>query len=154
MKLTTEQIEHIKSLNSVEELINEMPNVDPNTLKTIYNQYKNGNNSGELGDEELENVAGGTCYSGGVTCPADAGNLESRGKSRPYVIVTAGNSCPLNGATARHLPGKGLGKTCGSCPDHFTISPTMYCSVRWEGHDTVWVKRDGWRSLQFGFKDD
>ena len=82
-----------------------------------------------VSDEELENVTGGTCYSEGVADP-------ETGTVRQYVIVTAGNPCPLNGITDWIAS-----RTCGSCHSCFAIGPTMYCSRRWKGHNTPKVTK-------------
>ena len=94
-------------------------------------------------DDELENVAGGTCYSSGVTDP------ES-GITREYVIVTVGNACPLNGMTDWIT-----NNWCGPCGSSFGIGATLYCNRRWRGHNTPRVFHDrGVKGESVGFDDD
>ena len=64
-------------------------------------------------DDELENVAGGTCYSDDVTDPKS-------GITREYVIVTVDNVCPLNGMTDWITS-----KWCGPCDSSFGIGATL-----------------------------
>ena len=71
-----------------------------------------------VSDEELENVAGGTCYSSGVKDPLT-------GRNRKYAIVSPANSCPIN-----YYPG-----TCYSCGANFIIKATWYCRLRWKEND-------------------
>lgn len=122
MKLTTEQIEQIKSFSSVEELIKEVPDIDPEILKSLYNQY----NSTDLSEEELENVTGGTCFSSGVKDP-------ETGVVKKYAIVSPLNSCPLNALSTNYST------LCTSCPKHFIVGATWYCRDRWEGHNTAYL---------------
>ena len=81
-----------------------------------------------ISNEELENVAGGTCYSKGIAAP--------NGIVRDYVIVTFDNSCP--GATWHYNDEFGYYEkdTCSWCTHHFGNVP-MYCSVRWDGHEAL-----------------
>ena len=72
----------------------------------------------ELSEEEQENVAGGTCYSEGVTDHVFK-------KYRQYAIVSPLNTCPYNG------------NFCATCGDHFVVEGTWYCNQRWKGHDTL-----------------
>lgn len=94
-----------------------------------------------VGEEELENVTGGTCYSSGVANP-------ETGAVKEYVIVTAFNPCPLNGMTDWHAD-----RTCGQCGSKFAVGPTMYCSMRWRGHNTPKVLHEYGRE-GLAFVDD
>ena len=84
----------------------------------------------ELSDEELENVAGGSCYSGSTF--ADLGiepQNEYGAKQESYyhpLITTIGNYCSMH---------QGFWATCGDCPHHHTIGPTVYCRTRSEEVD-------------------
>lgn len=74
-----------------------------------------------VSDEELENVAGGTCYSSGTyeelgIEPADTCGIL------PWhhpVITTLLNHCGLD-----------CHSTCSACDFHHTIGPTVYCTKR------------------------
>ena len=86
----------------------------------------------ELSDEELENVAGGTCYS---KCTyADLGITPDYPQRPEYhpVITTAGNMCSSHNK-------RGFWEDCTTCSHHHTISPTIYCKIRSEENgDTYW----------------
>ena len=79
----------------------------------------------EVQDQELADVAGGTCFSGGITDP-------QTGISKKYAIVSPWNICPTNKLT-EYLPTRRL---CDSCDKHFVIKGKWYCRDRWEGHNT------------------
>ena len=138
MKLSTEQIETIKSYASVEELIKDVPDVDSKILKALYNQY----NSNDLSEEELENVNGGTCFSSGVKNP-------NTGETKKYAIVSPLNLCPLNGMAIWRE-----NTVCGSCSSAFTVSGTWYCDRRWKGHNTPKLFDPGSNQEGLGFIDD
>ena len=72
----------------------------------------------ELSEEEQENVAGGTCYSGGVTDHVCKIN-------RQYAIVSPLNTCPY------------YERFCYDCGNYFVVEGTWYCNQRWKGHDTL-----------------
>lgn len=81
-------------------------------------------------DEELDNVAGGTCYSSGAVDPRPGHDHTER----PYVIVTIGNSCIA------------WEDTCTTCKHHFVGTPSWYCSIRWKGHEF-------WNPVERRFED-
>ena len=130
--ISKELIEKAKKCTSKEELLElaKSENIELNDVN-INNLLASNDTNGMLSDDELENVTGGTCYSKGVTCPQDCGYEESRGKFRPYVIVTAPNTCDKSPYT------------CGSCGWHFSEGITMYCAARWKGHDTLVYDSNG-----------
>ena len=72
--------------------------------------YAELNQEGALADEELENVAGGGCYS-----------KDAHGR----LIVTAGNRCELF-----EQSGWRSGSTCSGCHYAFLDGLTIYCSRR------------------------
>ena len=116
MKFTKEQIEKAKAAKSVEELLalakeNGMELTEEEAAKYFTEWHK----EGELSDEELDNVAGGTCYSSGVKGPL--------GKQRSYAIVSPLNICPYSK------------QTCMNCEQSFTIDGTWYCEARWLSED-------------------
>ena len=85
----------------------------------------------ELSDDELENVAGGTCHSDwtyaklGIT-PA----YPQRPEYHP-VITTQGNNCN------RHQDYPGFWITCHECNYHYVIGPTVYCRIRSREYETA-----------------
>ena len=114
MKLTSEQITKAKAAKSVEELMAlAKENGVVLTKEGAAKYFAEFHREGELADEELDNVAGGTCYSSGVTDPKS-------GEWRQYAIVTGVNVCPYIERLA-----------CMNCSKAFAIGPTMYCRVRW-----------------------
>lgn len=130
--ISKELIEKAKKCTSKEELL-ELAKAENIKLsdKEVNNIFISANANGVLSDEELDNISGGTCYSSGVECPQSCGYEESRGKTRPYVIVTAGNTCPKSPYT------------CCTCSWHFSDEITMYCAARWKGHDTLVYDSNG-----------
>ena len=86
----------------------------------------------DLSDEELENVSGGTCYSGSTY--AELGITPDYPQRPEYhpVITTVGNMC-----SSHNNPGFWEG--CNTCTHHHTIGPTIYCKIRSrENGDTYW----------------
>ena len=116
MKFTAEQIAKMKAATSAEELIAlakaEGIEASEDEIKA---QFDAMHKEGEIADEELDNVAGGTCYSSGVKGPL--------GKQRSYAIVSPLNICPYSK------------QTCINCEQSFTIDGTWYCEARWKTED-------------------
>ena len=130
-----EQIAIIKTAKTVDELVKLFADyeidADREYIQKVYNRYCGSN---ELSDEELENAAGGTCYSKGTTAP--------NGVTREYVITTFHNSCPgatwyLNDEFGYYQKG-----TCSWCKHHFGNVP-MYCGARWVNHEALAPGFDG-----------
>lgn len=133
MQFTTEQIEKARSCKTLEELkelsVKEGLILTEEELKEIFDLTRNG----ELNDDELSAVAGGTKYSSGVDGPNGF---------HKYVIVTAFNKggyrCwDANLYNWSKLDPNCLARYCVECKHMFSKSPTLYCGVRWEGNDKL-----------------
>ena len=117
MKFTKEQIEKAKAAKSVEELLAlAKENGIELTEEEVTKYFAMFRKEGELADEELSNVAGGTCYSSGVTDPYV-------NAWRQYAIVSPWNFCPY------------YSLACTNCDEAFTVGGTWYCSARWITQD-------------------
>ena len=113
MNFTPELLTKAKAAKSAEELIalakeNNIELTEEEAEKYFTEWHK----EGELADEELDNVVGGTCYSPGVKDPYD-------GQWRQYAIVSPLNECPY------------WDRTCHKCGQSFTDGGTWYCAARW-----------------------
>ena len=66
MKITSEMLENAKKIENLEELVAlaKEKEIDA-TEERIKEFYETNHKSGELNDDELDNVAGGWCYNGG-----------------------------------------------------------------------------------------
>lgn len=116
MNFTPEQITKAKAAKSVEKLLAlAKENGMELTEEEAKNYFEQWHKEGELSEEELDNVAGGTCYSSGVKGPL--------GKQRSYAIVSPLNICPYSK------------QTCMNCEQSFTIDGTWYCEARWLSED-------------------
>ena len=118
MNFSPEQIAKAKTAKSAEELIalakaEGVALTEEEAKKYFADLHKDG----ELADDELSNVAGGTCYSSGVTDPDNHA-------WRQYAIVSPWNVCPYHTRT-----------TCTNCSAAFTVGGTWYCSSRWITQD-------------------
>ena len=118
MKLTQEQLAKAKAAKSAEELLalakaEGVALTEEEAAKYFADLHK----EGELADEELDNVAGGTCYSSGVVGPY--------GKTRAFAIVSPWNLCPYSNST----------QACMTCDQSFTVNGTWYCAARWMTDD-------------------
>ena len=112
MNFTPEQLAKVKAAKSTEELLAYAKEVGyPLTEEEAKKYFEQWHKEGELSDEELDNVAGGTCYSSGVKGPL--------GKERSYAIVSPLNICPYSK------------QTCMNCEQSFTIDGKWYCEARW-----------------------
>ena len=116
MQLSKEYIEKIRGANSVEELkkvcAEEKISVSDDKLKQYFDMYHSG--SAELSDDELNNVAGGACYSDGIDGPY--------GYHR-YLIVSAFIT------SSTHTDAGNKWSSCHSCGNMFFDGPTAYCSA-------------------------
>ena len=125
MKFTQEQLTKAKAAKSAEELFayaNEIGyKLTEEEAKNFFEQW---HKEGELADEELDNVAGGTCYSSGVWGPNGYKN---------YAIVTAANSC--SGSDVANLSYRTIHNICANCSHSFSAGATLYCAIREEGND-------------------
>ena len=120
---TPEQYAKAKAAKSAEELLAYAKEVGyeltEEDAKKYFEQWQK---EGELADEELENVSGGSFPIGCCTYSSDPPHL---------LIVTSGNSCPeleLSDAFS------GTYGNCGMCKYSFGSSP-MYCKIRNSEHD-------------------
>ena len=123
MEFTPEQLAKAKTCKSVEELLAYANEIGyPLTEEQAKKQFEAWSKEGEIADEELENVSGGSFVYGCSTYSSDP----------PYcLIVTAGNSCSLyreNGVPT--IPG-GLKGSCWHCYYVFSNQDGItYCSRR------------------------
>ena len=116
MKLTSLMKSVAMQANSVEELLKLAEQygyeVSKEEAEEIYAEL---NQEEALADEELENVAGGSCYS------SDAHNL---------LIVTLGNTCRGYEKARYEL----ISGTCHSCKHRIGFTPS-YCKIRSKYND-------------------
>ena len=113
MNFTPEQIAKAKAAKSAEELLAYAKEIGyPLTEEEAKHYFEQWHKEGELADEELDNVAGGTCYSSGVSDPF-------RHDWKQYAIVSPLNVCPYSS------------KVCSKCQYVFTDGGTWYCMCRW-----------------------
>ena len=125
MKHTPEQLAKAKTCKSVEELLSYANEIDyPLTKEQAKKQFEAWNKEGELADEELDNVAGGSFVYGCSTYSSDYPY---------YLITTVGNSCDsYSGDTG--APGAAPG-TCPRCLNVLENGLTLYCTYRKYGWD-------------------
>ena len=111
MELTSKMKSVAMQAKSVEELLKLAEaygyEISKEEAEEIYAEL---NQARELSDEELENVAGGGCYS-----------TDKHG----YLIVTSVNRCELF-----EQSGWRSGSTCSGCHHAFLDGLTIYCSRR------------------------
>ena len=116
MELTSEMKSVAMQAKSVEELLKLAEEygyeISKEEAEEIYAEL---NQARELSDEELENVAGGSCYS-----------KDNHG----LLIVTLGNTCDgYVKETTELIPG-----TCHSCKHRIGFTPS-YCKIRSKYND-------------------
>ena len=122
MNFTPEQITKAKAAKSAEELIalakeNGIALTEEEAAKYFADLHK----EGELADEELDNVAGGSfCYNGS--------SYSTGEDSFGLLIVTIGNSCPMAEDSFGRV---GVSGTCFKCSHSYTTNGvTWYCRAR------------------------
>ena len=122
-----EQLAKAKATKSVEELLAYAKEVGyaltEEEAKVFFEQW---NKEGELADEELENVSGGSFVSGCSTYSSDPPN---------YLITTMGNSCNL-WEPDDSLAAQGTLHTCAICM-HKEGDVPLYCTRRKYGDDPL-----------------
>ena len=133
--ISKELIEKAKKCTSKEELVElaksekiEISDVDINNLLASAGQ------TGVMSDDELENISGGTCYSGSTYAELGITPASPAGRQQTWyhpVITTMANHCSLD---AKH---KEWGYACDVCPYHHTIGPTVYCRARSKEFDPI-----------------
>ena len=116
MELTSKMKSVAMQAKSVEELLKLAEEygyeISREEAEEIYAEL---NQAGELSDEELENVTGGSCYS-----------KDNHG----LLIVTLGNTCDgYVKETTELIPG-----TCNSCKHRIGFAPS-YCKIRSKYND-------------------
>lgn len=116
MELTSEMKRVAMKAKSVDELLKLAAEygyeISKDEAEEIYAEL---NKKGELADEELENVVGGSCYS-----------KDNEG----LLIVTLGNTCDgYVKETTELIPG-----TCNSCKHRIGFAPS-YCKIRSKYND-------------------
>ena len=128
MKFTPEQLAKAKTCKSVEELLSYANEIGyPLTEEQAKKQFEVWNKEGELADEELENVSGGSFVYGCSTYSSEWPY---------YLITTAGNSCDSYSEMSPGIPG-GVYGTCWRC-SHVHLSENgaiTYCHERKYGSD-------------------
>ena len=133
MNFTNEQLAKAKAAKSAEELLAlAKENGIDMTEEEAAKYFAELNKEGELADEELNNVAGGACYSSGVSGPN--GYHE-------YAIVSplsAAEDCEKNGIHPSDAENKNFcANFCYQCRYYFTADGICYCGARWKGHDPL-----------------
>ncbi len=122
MNFTPEQLTKAKEAKSVEELIAfAKENGVELTAKEAAKYFSELHKEGEIADDELENVAGGGCYSSGVWGPNG---------HQKYLIVSALNNCD-HYSSEDDSPAN----VCGNCKYSFSAGSTLYCSARTADYD-------------------
>ena len=129
MKISPELVAELKSLKSVEDIEKKLSEngieVDEAEIRKACPHL---GSEKELAEDELSNVAGGTCYA----APNPAG-VE-------HAIVTIGNSaCPC------FVRKSGTADICDNCANFWlNISNVSgICTVRWKGHERIEYWSDG-----------
>ena len=133
MNFTPEQITKAKAAKSVEELLAlAKENGLELTEEEAKNCFEQWHKEGELADEELNNVAGGACYSSGVSGPN--GYHE-------YAVVSplsSAKDCEKNWIHPSNAENKNIASNfCYQCRYYFTVDGICYCGARWKGHDPL-----------------
>ena len=131
MNFTPEQLTKAKAAKSAEELIalakeNGIELTEEEAAKYFADLHK----EGELADEELENVSGGSFCSNGSTYSSDP----------PYnLIVTAANRCSLywEADADSSIDPSGIKGTCWRCRNAYYDQPITYCRRRTYGNDPL-----------------
>ena len=129
--VSKELLEKAKKCTSKEELLELAKQENVEVSDDEINALLESSNK-ELSDEELENVTGGTCYSGssfaelGIEPNCPVGCIESW--YHP-VITTAANACSLH-SNKNNPP-----CACSECKYSAWIGITLYCKARSEEFD-------------------
>lgn len=120
MEFSQEQMEKAAKAKTVEELVTiaktDGINLSNDDAKKYFSMLNT--KEGEISEEELSNVAGGTCYSNGVHGPDGF---------KKYAIVS-----PLNQCKIVEINGY---RNCACCPNSFQGGSTWYCSARTAEYD-------------------
>ena len=130
MDLSNELLEKARAAKSAEELLSLAAengvSLTAEEAKARFAQLTRGTSEGELADEELENVSGGSYCKDGRTYSDDLVD------GKHYLITTGLNTCGL----FKHEPGDTSGSQCMQCKYHeFGSGLTIYCRARWDGGD-------------------
>ena len=131
MKITSEQLAKAKTMKSAEALLAYAGEngfaLTEAEAKMFFEQW---HREGALSDEELDNIAGGTCYSSGVQGPG--------GRFDNYVITTPGNTCDYY-EEGHAMSSWSAPRTCDNCRHCFMVmnSLTSYCGRRTESNDPM-----------------
>lgn len=135
MEFSKDQIEKAKQCKTVEEFKELAKAEGLNLSQEEIEKYFDATHTGELNDDELTAVAGGTKYSSGIDGPNGF---------HKYVIVTLynkpGELCKAHGLDNRPAgnPDHSLYTLCcKDCVNCFRVNITHYCSKRWEGNDPL-----------------
>ena len=122
MKFTPEQLAKAKTTKSAEELFAYAKEIgapmNEDEAKVFFEQW---HKEGELADEELENVSGGSIIDGCCTYSSDP----------PHdLIVTGGNTCSLYLEAAGPVSGGGVKGSCWYCGHAYVLEGITYCAAR------------------------
>ena len=134
MNFTQEQLTKAKAAKSAEELLAlAKENGLELTEEEAKNYFEQWHKEGELADEELNNVAGGACYSSGVWGPNGY---------QKYAVVSplceGGKDCADKIGYNRDVDDNNrFPFYCCDCTQYFTAGGICYCAARWEGHDPL-----------------
>ena len=124
--VSKELLEKAKKCNSKEELLElaKLENVEISD-ENIANLLSCTETNKELSDDELENVTGGTCYSGSTY--EELGITPEKAQRPEYhpVITTFGNHC-----TWHSRYGKDFWPGCCECDYYYPVGSACYCSIR------------------------
>ena len=143
MKFTPEQLAKAKTCKSVEVLLSYANEIGyPLTEEQAKKQFEAWNKEGELADEELNNVAGGSQMSGCSVSTNGTLHESYLVTDYPphYVIVSATDSCAGwsdNDSLKLMPPNPGLkgGGTCGTCVHFESSGGDTFCKIRTHGND-------------------
>ena len=127
MKFSPEQFAKAKAAKSAEELFAYAKEIgapmNEDEAKVFFEQW---HKEGELSNEELGNVSGGSFVSGCSTYSSDS----------PYrLITTAGNSCGMYCEAPDSLAAGGVKGTCWYCCLASMENGITYCDGRCYGND-------------------
>ena len=127
MRFTPEQMAEAKTAKSAEELFAYAKEIgapmNEDEAKVFFEQW---HKEGELADEELENVSGGSFPDGCQTYSSDYPH---------YLITTCGNSCALYLETSSPWGSAAVKGTCWYCANAESNSTITYCHRRTYGND-------------------
>ena len=134
MEFSKEQIKKAKNCATLEEFKTLAKAEGFDLTEEEAENYFSATRGGELSDDDLDKISGGTKYSTGVDGPEGYHN---------YAIVTLLNAAPKKCFDKGVLPINRrateedvfYATTCGTCKYRFTKNGISYCSKRWEWHD-------------------